>query len=76
MKTIWILLLERAISALLKSDWEQVNVWVQSYLLSDMPGDEKRKRVFLELRNLGSNAATWLLYAAIEIAYGKIKEEE
>jgi hypothetical protein len=45
------------------------------YLLTgaDIPGEQKREQVYLMLRDAGVSVASWLLYAAIEIAYGQLK---
>lgn len=76
MKTLLLALLEKTIAALLAGNWGQVKAWVESYMRSDLPGDQKRQLVFEQLRKLGVDSATWLLYAAIEIAYGRIKGAE
>lgn len=74
MKTIWLYMLERAIKALLSYNWDEVVHQVTLLLDENMTGEEKRKRVYSILREMGMNSATWVLNAAIEIAYGKIKE--
>lgn len=76
MKTILLALLEKTIAALLAGDWGQVKAWVETYMMADLPGEEKRRIVFEQLRKLGVDCATWLLYAAIEVAYGRIKGAE
>lgn len=49
---------------------------VESLIMDrEMSGAEKRERVFVLLRECGSQAATWLLYAGIEIAYGTLKSD-
>ena len=37
-------------------------------------GEEKRRRALLQLRSIGVEAAPWLLSAAIEVAYGEVKD--
>lgn len=77
MKTFWLILLEKAIAALLSHSWDDVVYQVKLLTtFDDMAGSEKREKAFIMLRSLGVDAATWLLYAAIEIAYGKIKESK
>ena len=74
MKAIWLALLERALAALLARDWRDVKDAVALLLDAEIPGEEKRRKVFARLRRDGSQAATWLLYAAIEVAYGRLKD--
>ena len=74
MKALWLMLLERALAALLGGDWSFVKQSVQSFLNDEIPGEEKRRKVFALLRAGGSQVATWLLYAAIEVAYGRLKD--
>ena len=73
MNNLWLKLLTQAIRALLSKDWNVVNTQVAALWNADMTGDEKRRIVFETLRNAGVSAATWLLYAGIEIAYGAMK---
>ncbi len=40
----------------------------------DIPGEEKKKRIFAALRQLGIDCATWLLYAGIALAYEQVKD--
>lgn len=73
MNSIWLALLQKAVQYLLSKDWNAVNTQVANLWDADMTGDEKRRIVFETLRNAGVSAATWLLYAGIEIAYGAMK---
>ena len=75
MNAIWTVLLNKAIQQLLKRDWPSVVAQVSALMNSDKTGDEKRAIVYRTLREYGVACATWLLYAAIEIAYGKLKNE-
>ena len=75
MNAIWTALLNKAIQQLLKRDWPSVVAQVSALMNSDKTGDEKRAIVYSTLREYGVACATWLLYAAIEIAYGKLKNE-
>ena len=74
MKSFWITLLQKAIAALLAKDWDSVVSSVYLLTGADIPGEQKREQVYLMLRDAGVSVATWLLYAAIEIAYGQIKK--
>lgn len=74
MKSFWLALLQKAIQALLSKEWGVILNEVESLIMDrDVSGAEKRERVFVLLRAYGSQAATWLLYAGIEIAYGTLK---
>lgn len=73
MNAFWMALLQKAIAALVYKDWDAVVSNVYSMVGSDVPGEQKREQVFLILRDAGVQVATWLLYAAIEIAYGQLK---
>ena len=73
MKNFWITLLQKAISALLAKDWDAVVSSVYLLTGADIPGEQKREQVYLMLRDAGVSVASWLLYAAIEIAYGQLK---
>ena len=73
MKNFWIALLQKAIAALLAKDWDAVVSSVYLLIGADIPGEQKREQVYLMLRDAGVSVASWLLYAAIEIAYGQIK---
>jgi len=76
MNAIWTALLTKAIQKLLARDWPSVVNQVSVLMDSDKTGDEKRAIVYRTLREYGVACATWLLYAAIEIAYGKLKSEQ
>lgn len=76
MKAFWLALLERALSALLDGDWKTVKEAVASFLNANISGEEKRRMVVSRLRASGSVVATWLLYAAIEVAYGRLKDRK
>ena len=76
MKAFWLALLQKAIQALLSKEWGVIVNKVESLIMDrEMSGAEKRERVFVLLRECGSQAATWLLYAGIEIAYGTLKSD-
>jgi hypothetical protein len=76
MNKIWTALLYKAIQALLSKDWNSVVYQVGALMHSDLTGEEKRSIAFITLRNYGVECATWLLYAAIEIAYGQLKAQQ
>ena len=76
MKSLWTALLYKAMQALFAKDWNSIVSQVQALLNSDIPGEQKRQIVFDTLRSFGIDAASWLLYAAIELAYGKLKEKQ
>ena len=77
MKAFWMALLQKAMQALLSKEWKFIIEEVEKFLMDrEMSGAEKRERVFVQMRIYGSQAATWLLYAGIEIAYGKLKGTE
>lgn len=73
MKTFWLMLLEKAVVALLDKDWQKIVGQVKMLMAFDLSGEQKRKSAYQSLRGLGVDCATWLLYASIEIAYGKMK---
>lgn len=73
MKSLWIKLLQKSIAALLGKDWNAVVTQVANLWNADFTGEEKKIMVFDTLRYAGVSAATWLLYAGIEIAYGAMK---
>jgi len=75
MNSFWIGMLRQAIQRILKHDWKTIITEVGNMMDSDMPGKEKKEYVFSLLREYGIACATWLLYAAIDIAYGKLKDE-
>ena len=64
----------KAIAQLMGLDWERVQVNVKALMDSELSGEEKRKLALAQLRMVGVETATWLLNAAIEVAYGEIKE--
>ena len=47
----------------------------KSYWDASLTGEEKRRLVFNVLKQGASECASWILYAAIEVAVGKIKSE-
>lgn len=73
MQAFWTALLQKAIAALLHKDWDAVVSSVYLLTGAAIPGEQKREQVFIMLREAGVSVATWLLYAAIEIAYGQLK---
>ena len=76
MKAFWLALLQKAIQALLSQEWGTILGEVERLIMDrEMSGAMKRERVFRVLRTYGSQAATWLLYAGIEIAYGKLQSD-
>lgn len=70
MTAIKLALLEYAIRALIGADWSAIRNEVEHWLSRSMEGEQKKQVVFVELRQQGCKAATWLLSAAIDIAYG------
>lgn len=73
-RRFWLGLLRKAIAKLLGLDWEMVQVSVKALMESELSGEEKRQLALLQLRVMGVDAATWLVSAAIEVAYGEAKE--
>jgi predicted ArsR family transcriptional regulator len=69
-------MLRQAVQRILKSDWQTIIKEVSNMMDSELPGKEKKEVVFSLLREYGVACATWLLYAAIDIAYGKLKDEQ
>lgn len=47
----------------------------KSYWDASLTGEEKRRLVFGVLKQGASECASWILYAAIEVAVGKIEAE-
>ena len=76
MNKIWTALLNQAIERLMGLNWTSVIMQVSKMMDSSKTGDEKRTIVFNTLRSFGIDCATWLLYAAIEIAYGQLKAQQ
>jgi type II secretory pathway component PulK len=74
MSKFWLILLEKAIQQLLKADWEAIVVQVMLMMGSTMTGNQKREYVVDAIKRHGYSGATWLLRAAIEVAYGKLKK--
>lgn len=73
-------LLERTLAALLVRlaalDLNVVRDEVLAVWNAALTGEQKRQYVYRQLRELSAQGASWLLYAAIEIAVGKIKREQ
>jgi len=69
-RRFWMGLLRKAIAQLMGLDWEMVQVNVKALMDSELSGEEKRKLALAQLRMLGVETTTWLLSAAIEVAYG------
>jgi hypothetical protein len=73
-------LLERTLAALLmrlaELDLNTVKNEVLAFWNASLTGEEKRRLVFIRLREMSKAGASWLLYAAIEIAVGRIKREQ
>lgn len=74
MNSLWTVLLHKAIAALIGYNWGLVKSTVADLLNKDISGAEKRQLAYEMLRMAGVDGATWLVYAAIEIAYGAIKK--
>lgn len=62
----------RSASALTVSD---VYLACKSYWDVSLTGEEKRRLVFNLLKQGASECASWVLYAAIEVAVGRIEAE-
>lgn len=73
MKSFWIALAKKAIIAFFSKDWDTITSEVYVMMSEDIPGEEKKKRIFAALREFGMDCATWLLYAGIALAYEQIK---
>lgn len=73
-RRFWLGLLRKAIAKLLGLDWEMVQVSVKALMDSELSGEEKRRLALAQLRMAGVETATWLLSAALEVAYGEVKE--
>lgn len=67
-------MLRKAVAKLMGLHWPDLLDAVQALMKSELSGDEKRQLVLLQLRVMGTDAATWLLSAAVEVAYGELKE--
>jgi len=72
-RRFWTGMLRMAIAKLLGLDWEFVQASVKMLMSSELSGEEKRRLALAQLRMAGVETATWLLSAAIEVAYGEIK---
>lgn len=75
-KRFWIGMLRKAIAMLLGANWAEIKDVVQTLMESEASGEEKRRIALIQLRIIGVEVATWLLSAAIEVAYGLLKETE
>ena len=67
---MWKSVLLMACKKLLREHWEDVVFVVQGLSKESIPGSAKRELAIQRLRSLGVEVATWLLSAAIEVAYG------
>lgn len=74
MKSFWIALAKKAVAAYFAKDWNKITAEVYVMVSEDIPGEEKKKRIFAALRQLGIDCATWLLYAGIALAYEQVKD--
>lgn len=74
-RRFWLGLLRKAIAKLLGLDWEFVQTSVKALMESELSGEEKRRLALAQLRMVGVETATWLLSAAIEVAYGGLREK-
>ena len=72
----WLMMLERAIKALVKVDWGTVIREVQSFWDSDLGGAEKRDLVIDQLKRAGSTTSKLILKIAVEYAYELVKQEK
>ncbi len=68
-------LLRKAIAQLMGLDWEFVQTSVKALMDSELSGEEKRRLALAQLLVVGVETATWLLSAAIEVAYGLEKQQ-
>lgn len=55
--------------------WPIVQTSVKTLMDSELSGEEKRRLALAQLRMAGVETATWLLSAAVEVAYGEIKSQ-
>ena len=80
MNSLLLGLLERTLAALLVRlaalDMNQVRDQVLAVWDVAITGEQKRQWVYRRLRELSAQGASWLLYAAIEIAVGQVKREQ
>lgn len=75
-RRFWTGMLRKAIVTLLgRTSWADVQYIVSALMDCELSGEEKRRLAFAQLRSLGVEVATWLLSAAIEVAYGELKEK-
>lgn len=74
MNTFWKAVLRKAIAKLLGLKWADVQEVVRALMDSTLSGTEKRILALQQLKFSGVNVATWLLSAAIEVAYGEQRE--
>ena len=72
MKTFWLALLVQAIKALVGAvAWESVLQAVTDLMVSDLPGEEKRRLVLSQLRLAFAHVPRSLINLAIEVAVAK-----
>ncbi len=75
-KRFWLGVLRKAIAMLLGANWAEIKDIVQALMEIDVSGEEKRHQALIHLRMIGVDVTTWLLSAAVEVAYGLVKETE
>ena len=75
MKNFWIALAKKAVAAYFAKDWDKITAEVYVMVSEDIPGEEKKKRIYAALRQFGMDCATWLLYAGIALAWEQIKAQ-
>lgn len=71
---LWKPLLRLAISNLVGTYWPVIITLVKDLVAVDVSGEEKRRSALIHLRKLGVDLPTWVLSAALEIAYGALKD--
>ena len=67
-------LFAKVLSNLAGLNMNQVRDECLTFWNAGLTGEEKRKAVYRKLRELSQDGATWLLYAAIELAVGQIQQ--
>jgi hypothetical protein len=76
MNEFWIKMLTVAIKGLIGSvDWNKIFAAVEFYMISSLPGEQKRLAVIEVLKSEGLKAANFFRNLAIEIAVAKLNSK-
>lgn len=63
------------VKKIMDKDWSLVVFYVNTLMKSDLSGDQKRQECYKQLIEDGIPIVSWMIYIAIETAYGILKEQ-